>query len=320
MPLKYVRRLAFLLFLVWQPMGLCLTLNHLYEVDLPLAEDQSPEDMPALIQQGLETVVIRLVGSDKQGAALRVLRAASDNYLKTYQTEPQKVRLIYNGSAIESALQRANMVYWGQNRPLTLLWLGAETMQEDFLKDWQKQASNWGISLVLPITELNTLESPDLQAMKKQYAADVLWQGQLAQRGRGFIIEWELSFLSEHMRWEVKASTLDALWQSSLQTLDEQLRKQYLSQQSGWYNKEGMLNLEIVNVRSAKSAADLLNYLKGINGVKRVQVQSLLPPDTMQVQLWVSGSDARLDQAFTLDQQLVPIGNQQYRWTALDEK
>lgn len=318
MVLRYVRYLALLLGCLWFPFVEGVTLTHLYEVDLPLVPDQPPE-VTELADQGLETIALRLAGEDKQSSVLRALHSASGNWLKTYHIGAQSIHLVYNGPAIESALQQANVSYWGQNRPLTLLWLGAETMQSDFLHDWQKQAMAQGLPLVLPILDLETLESPNIDEMKKRYEADVVWLGTLRQRGDMFIAEWDLTIFSERMQWEVKASSLEELWKSSLGTLDEQLRKQYAAQES-WYNREGAITLEVINVRTAKSAANLLRYLKKVNGVKKAQIQALLPPDIMRVELLLSGGDARLEQTLTLDKRLIPVGNQQYRWVGSDEK
>ena len=129
------RRAVVALSVVWlgslllsAPQAAAVEVNGLYTAEVALRpEERNPQR--AAYADALKAVLVRITG--QEGAAddedLAALFPSADRYVQQFRRGPEDTLIVtLDGNAIENLLRSASYPVWGNDRPLTLVWLAVD--------------------------------------------------------------------------------------------------------------------------------------------------------------------------------------------------
>ena len=115
--------------LILSPGSPAATFDDLYTVSVSL-DGQARDERADAIRRGMGLLLTRITGR-QQAAAYPELKELIDNaagrYFAGYDVLPgNQVRVGFNAFEVNQALERLNMPIWGEERPLTLVWIATD--------------------------------------------------------------------------------------------------------------------------------------------------------------------------------------------------
>lgn len=129
--------------------------------------DNNEQQIDPLLSKGLTTVLTRLTGNPKiteQAAITEILKKPND-FLENYtqQTNPNRLVISFDQTAIEQALNKAGIGYWENRRPIIMTWwLNENNTESNLVGDAQPSAkiitdaaNTQGFPLRFPLADLN---------------------------------------------------------------------------------------------------------------------------------------------------------------------
>lgn len=183
------------------------------QVKVAIDNNQQPVD--PLLTKGLATVLIRLTGDPKiaeQPAVVEMLKKPNE-FLEQYsqQADPAQLVIAFDQAAIEQALNKANIAYWENRRPVVMLWWLNEANEDSGLvgdaqastKPIIKAANTQGFPVRFPIADLdeqalangtNFDAEPPTELLQKsdQYAANAILVVHSKQTENNLQAKWRL--------------------------------------------------------------------------------------------------------------------------------
>ena len=119
-----------LLLAIWLPLS-GLAADDLYTVTVPLDPEvtQEREARQLAYAAALELVLIRVTGSDEEMhlAALVEMFPNPSRYVLRFRPAPDdSLEVSFDGNAIQQLLRQTRNTVWGNDRPLTLVWLAVD--------------------------------------------------------------------------------------------------------------------------------------------------------------------------------------------------
>jgi hypothetical protein len=124
-----VQAYAFLLLVALPGLGIAAVDLYTATVPLDLEAISEREQRNLAYRDGLELVLIRVTGSDDEEhlAELVELFPNPARYVLRYQSGPDEtLEVSFDGNAIDQVLRQTRNTIWGDDRPLTLVWLAVD--------------------------------------------------------------------------------------------------------------------------------------------------------------------------------------------------
>ncbi len=331
--LFFVRILALIL---WPTLSGAVTLSHLYTLEVPMQTATDPT--APYFTTSFQELMIRITGEPDIMGVSNIKEASQHirSFVERYGTLPPegsdlpRFRVEYNAVMINQLLESAKKPIWGNNRPLTALWLAIDTPTEQYILSQEEGASHklqtlsqqWAIPIALPVLDLeeaNTVSVDDIkhfhlpviEIASRRYAADTLLLGRLLnENSEVWVAEWRLAVDQEVLKWRSEASSLEGLLQQGMEGLMQRLAVRYAMQH---HTKSKPLTLTITHIGTVKEYAACLRYLENLTSVDHLHVLAV-HPNQIQVDITPVGGEIALRQAITLGHRLTPDGAQQYQW------
>lgn len=116
-----------LLLLVAGPVS-AVEVEDLYSAEVPV-DPNDPDSRETAYQRALQQVLIRVTGSEDAAFSpeLNALFPNPARYVLQYRPgEDNSLWVMLDGTAIEDVLRRSSMPVWGNDRPLTVLWVAVD--------------------------------------------------------------------------------------------------------------------------------------------------------------------------------------------------
>lgn len=205
----------------------------LYQVELPVISQASDVREQAM-KEGLLQVLTKLSG-DRSIAQLPIIKLnlkKAGYYVSEYSYAPATttsseytLQIRYDRNDINRLLQKANITYWGEDRPLILVWLIANHEQqaieiinndsENNLATLLKtQSKSFGLPLILPIMDVTDMSQisaediatrslPILKEVSKRYRPEALLIGNVDKHDHTYQSEWHLIFAGREWQWTI---------------------------------------------------------------------------------------------------------------------
>jgi hypothetical protein len=335
------------LLLVPLPKASAATFDELYTVSVapdPAARNTDAARSDA-IRRGMSLLLTRITGR-QQAAAYPEMRDLIDNaerYLVRYAPLPGgDIRIGFSQTQITTALTRLNMPIWGEERPLTLLWVVADfgdgqraelkahdgpngiraglingiasnpltgdaaVFFDSVVSEILIAADERGLPLVLP-----QLDAEDRQHVR---FADV-WGGfeplvsRAAERYSVDAVVIARIFQTEfgpEINWTVRrGDRRQTLTGPRVREGINWLADEYASQGTA----VGNARLIWITVREIRGWSDLqvVEYLKSISIVEDATVESWLPSGELLLRVTARGDDDLLNSVLTLGNRLLPV-------------
>ncbi len=294
--------LLFSLLLILSPLR-AIEVRGLHDASVPVP-DHSEAAREVALAQGIGEVLTRLTGESDPVAdpVLAPLMGEAARYLQQYRYEPDpageglQLRLHFDPVALADALRTVGRSIWGEERPLTLVWLAREehgkrqlVAASDGGPEIEALAAagrRRGLPLRLPLLDLaerSRISVADvwggfyepLIGASERYGAKAVLIGRVfpvlggAWRGR-----WELRVDGEARNWEATGESEAAVIRVGVEGAAEVLAARYAQSAVAMGDT---LELRIGDVTTLEGYVRVLAYLRSLSGVadaQPVQVES----------------------------------------------
>lgn len=328
-----LRKLSLLVACLWSFTAQAIMVDDLYTVRLPVS-DLSGQGQLVLMQQGLGAVLSRISGRTDITTLPVVAKALEEagQYVQQFTIEEGQYFAHYDPERLSQLLSSAGVPVWGENRPLTLMWLTVESADgrklvgseaKTYAQAIDQASKALGLPVMLPLLDLEDVAAVSvtdvqgrfahiLEPASERYASDAILAVRLLERAPNqWEGRWYLKGGEEQFDWLVDTPTLDEQLSKGLAAVAEHLASGYAVDQQ---NAPGEpVSLLVNDIHSAQQYAEVLAYLNGLAPVSAVQVGEVRGNSVVFKVTPIGGNQA-LRQAISLDHHLLAMGEQHYRW------
>lgn len=267
-----------LLMVVFLPItsALAVKVANLYQTQIPVIA-QTSDTKEQAVRDGFLQVLIKVTGNPDvdKNPLIRTNLKRADYFVHDYSYLSETpdaahylLQITYEPSDIKRLLQNAKVSYWGDSRPLILVWLVVTNKQEDpniisnedgsnVYKGIRQAGKKYGLPLIFPVMDVEELAdvSPGdvtnvsmnvLNRAAKRYAPDAQLIGTISEDDKGVESQWQLVMNDFQWNWDISDKTLDGVISSFMAYLS----KAMLTQSVG---KTTMANSGTVNSNTENS-------------------------------------------------------------------
>ena len=300
-----------------------LTRVELYQATAPLTE-RSEAGQEAAFEAALRTVLIKVTGRRgvDQDPSLAALIASARRYVQQYRAAPDnQLWVAFDGPALERWLTQNNQPLWGVERPVTFVWLAAQTGQtgqtgqvgtvitaEDtspIKGEVTAAASQRGVPIRWPTAAELSRNHLDYAAVA---AATPATLAELAHRsgGEGVLIGRAANPAdTAAVRWVYLYQDRSTDFSGPPAEAVNRAADTY----AALYAVNGelaALDIEVAGILGLKDYASVQSYLESLSFISHVGVDSLRG-DTVRFRLTARGGAESLQHALALNGRLQPI-------------
>lgn len=283
----------------------------LFTATVPVS-DESPQAMDAAFGAALRRVIIKLVGQEP--AADEVLRRSAiadpGALVQQYRRDGGSATLWvrFDGVAVRHLVDATGVPVWGENRPLTLVWLtqadggGSGTLpvtatDTEAAAALLAAAADHAVPVVLPLGDSEDLAAvvtggeAELYALARRYHAEAILLGEIRQFSADVQqIDWTLVLGAERLPWQ-------GLLADGPRGLAERLSGRLAVAAAA--GAGGTLRLAVAGIDSFDRYGLVLGHLRGLDAVAAVSVLAA-DGDVLVFAVQLRGSREQFDQALAL--------------------
>lgn len=290
------------------------TVQDLFIAEAPVV-DRSEEARQDGFKNALAQVLVRLTGSrgaPADPAVVPLLDSASDYVQQFGYMASGRLRVGFDGKALQTAAEAQGLSVWGTQRPATLVWLAldngggdrrllaADDEGEDGRRVLEAAAAR-GLPIILPLMDSEdraAISFPDvwggfddkILAASERYGADAVLIGR-ASRGASGV----------YVRWKLRAGGLEDEWRGSLQdgvhrTTDAFARR--FAVQSG-HDLGGDVTVRVEGIEDLAAYGDVYTYLESLTLVSHIAVETFTG-NQVSFRLGLRGDPGQLERAVGL--------------------
>ncbi len=290
----------------WQPPLLAVTVEDLYTVELPVA-DQTTSLRLESFSEAFKQVIVKVSGSDDALAspAFRRPIKKSARYVKQFRYLNRSLpddeefddaglflRIDFDQQLIEGLLREQNFPVWGRERPSTLLVISYDVNENiklvsddataDLVEALDLAASVHAVPVLFPLMDLEDIalvsigdiasrQYDNIDTMARRYTPNALLIGQIVGRsGQGWQSDWEVRFDEQIFKWTYKASSKQAVIDQVIRHLAKILAIEYALEDHR--RVEQSLLLSVSELEGIDKLIKVQQYLKSLNVVDNVRV------------------------------------------------
>lgn len=342
---KYMRSLLYLLIpFFFSCTTSALVVDNLYQADVAVPS-QSKEDWQKALPAALDQVATKVSGNASIKISEQVRRSLPDisalvqSYSYSTDNGSTVLHVQFNNQAVDNLLNRVGKPIWGNDRPLTLIWLATNMGQgqtvlsnntdDPTVAAAQLSASQRGLPILWPemdlqdVTQIQTndilsFNAPAVQKASQRYHTDNILVGKISQVTAG---NWQgdwlyLSSRGQSMQWttqgadssKVVAAAIDKLGDAQMgQTVATAPSPAPTTTQPTVASNAGQmtLTLKIINVDGLDDYADVVKYVRNLSSVVSVEA-SQVDADFVVLTVTVNGGQEALSRDISLNQKLQP--------------
>jgi len=306
--------------------------SSLYQAEIQVAS-QTEDQKEQAVEDGFLQVLIKLTGDPQIGAnpVIRQSMKKADYYVQEYSylaptpdASQYLIRIRYDIDDVNRLLKKAGVAYWGENRPLLLVWLAITDGQHNAeiiaseapgteYSTMKQQSRKYGIPLIFPIMDMDDMSKvsvndvsdmtlPVLSEAAKRYSPDALLIGNLQKTKTGFAGRWRLVLGNTTFDWMISDKSVEGEMSAVMNFVSQNLAKNYVVKTAD--TQELTLKLEVTNVTQRDDLAQLVQYLKQLTPVEQVDLAQVAG-DVVDLSVIVRGSLAGFLKNAAIGQRLV---------------
>jgi uncharacterized protein len=294
-----------------------LTRTPLYQATAPMT-DRSEAAQTATFQSAMKIVLVRVTGrrSADEDAALAPLVAVARRYVQQYRAAPDnELWVSFDGPAIERWLTQNGQPLWGHERPITFVWLTAQTGAQsgtvitaddssDLKMSIDAAADLRGLPLLWPSAAevqknhlnyagINAAGSSTLAEVGKHLGGEGVLIGHASDTGANASVRWTHLF-------QDRSSEYSGPLEGVNRTADLYAS---LFAASGTL---ATVDIEVTGLADLREYANLETYLESLTFISHVNVLALTG-DTIRLRLATRGGVESLQRAFSLNGRLQSV-------------
>ena len=294
--------------------GQAAVFEGLYEAEVPDPGTEL-EAQDAAFREALGLVLTRMSG--QRDVALRAEAAPIlDNargYVQQFgSTEDDKLRVSFDGAALETDMAAYRLPRWGSHRPATLLWLGVDYSggtrallgaddESEILRAVTVSANERGVPLILPLMDSVDRENlsfvdvcgrfaDKIQAASARYQADAVLTGCARRRSTaGLAVEWELYFGGGRERWSGRVA-------NGIHRVADTFAATFADRAEGTGSE---ILLLVSGMDSFRTYGQVYRYLANLTLIEKVSVDQV-SRQTMRFRISILGDIRRLEDAIAV--------------------
>jgi len=315
---RNIRPVVFLaLAFCWGPAASALTRAELYQASAPVA-DRSEAAQSAAFQAAMSIVLVRVTGrrSAEDDPTLAPLLSNARRYVQQYRGGPDgQLWVSFDGPAIERWLTQNGQPVWGHERPVTFVWLTAQTGPQSgnviTAADTSELKGAIDAAAVLRGVPLIWPSAADLQRNALDYAAvsggSTSALADLGRRlgGEGILIGRAAGTSSSaNVRWTHLFQDRSSEYSGALEGVNRTA-----DLYAGMFAASGNsapIEIEVTGIGDLREYASVQTYLESLTFVSHVGVLALTG-DTIRFRLAARGGAESLQRTLSLNGRLQPI-------------
>ncbi len=306
----------------------------LYRITVPVAS-QLPDQRDFAESDGFHQILIRLT-SDPEIAKNPVIKSnlnRAEYYVRDYSYSPPSpsssrymMQIRYEQEDVVRLLKKASVPFWAESRPLTLAWLAVtdasnqtEIIGNDSTNDIYElvkmQSRRLGIALIFPVMDMNDISQvdtqnvmdvalPELRQASKRYHPDVLLIAQIHQGVDQVTGKWSLVMNSNQLDWQVSGKSMEEMVASAMEQISETMVRQYKVNAGKGGREAYWLKVMVSNVNGNDNLARVMQYLKGLAPVEKLQLAQVAG-DRVQLYLLIGGTVQNFQRNAALGRRLI---------------
>ncbi len=279
----------------------------LYDVDL-LVKDESADVRWVALKQGMDEVFVRIAGDSVIMDKLK--RPAASTYVKQYRYEPvpvsttvapatneagevltHRIKIQYNGSAMEKYLLDNGFPVWGKHRPDVVVWLAVRDGTNEYvLKDADqsllKAAANealirrgipgrWPLydykdRKKLSVADIRGGFNDQVMNASKRYSRGPALTGSIIWNGKQWQSSWNLLMESGNRHWSLVDADYSQLMNKAIDQAADALGVVFAVNSKMNMQQLATIRLDVQAVDSIKTYLQVENYLTNLSAVETV--------------------------------------------------
>jgi len=275
--------------------------SSLYQAEVPVAS-QTEDLKQQAVEDGFQQVLIKLTGNPQIAAnpMIRTSLRRADYYVQEYSymaptpdASEYILRVRYDVDDVNRLLRHAGASFWGENRPLLLVWLTVRNDANDAeivaseapggeYAALKQQSRKFGIPLIFPMMDMddiNKVSVDDVSQMNvallseaaKRYSPDAILIGNIQISKAGVQGKWRLVLGDTNWDWSTADKTMPDEMATIMNFISQTLAKNYIVKSAG-NTQAQILKLQVSNVFQRGDLALLMQYLKQLTPVERVDL------------------------------------------------
>ncbi len=308
--------------------------DNLFEADVPVA-GQQPDQRTAYLKTAMEEVLVRVTGQREvlDRPEIQSLLGKPEQFVQQYRyyTLPESappqlmLRVRFDGEALQQALTRQGVAYWGKSeRPDILVWLAVEDHSSrtivsaqddtDASRELQQAAKQRGIPLLFPLLDLedqSRVRFTDIwggffdgvQAASARYSPQAVLIGRLNRSpSGGWVARWDMQSGGSGS-WTDNGERLGDVLQAGIDKVSERLTARLAVTNPG--TVAGMISITVEDVNTLMAFARVDDYLASLAAIRRLELERV-DGATLQYALQLDGTLDGLTQTITIGTVLEP--------------
>ena len=286
---------------------MAMPVSGLYDVDL-LVKDESADVRWGALKQGMDEVFVRIAGDSVIMDKLK--RPAASTYVKQYRYEPvpvsttvapatneagevltHRIKIQYNGSAMEKYLLDNGFPVWGKHRPDVVVWLAVRDGTNEYvLKDADqsllKAAANealirrgipgrWPLydykdRKKLSVADIRGGFNDQVMNASKRYSRGPALTGSIIWNGKQWQSSWNLLMESGNRHWSLVDADYSQLMNKAIDQAADALGVVFAVNSKMNMQQLATIRLDVQAVDSIKTYLQVENYLTNLSAVETV--------------------------------------------------
>lgn len=273
--------------------------SSLYDVDV-LVVDEEADTRWRVFKEGLDEVFVRISGDSIVMDKLK--RPPASRFIKQYSYDPvdkpvinedgkvlnHRLKIQYNGSAMEQYLRDNGYPVWGQHRTDVVIWLAIRDGKNEYVLKESDQSllktsadealQRRGISdrwprydskdrKILKVADIRGGFEAPVTTASKRYSNGPALTGSLIWNGRKWQSSWSLLMSSGNKHWSIENADYNQLINKAIDQAADAMGIVYAVHGSTQSQQLATLQLEVQAINSIKKYRKLESYLRDLSVV-----------------------------------------------------
>lgn len=253
-----MKKIIWIILFISCPLAYAVKVTGLYQAEISVIS-KARDVREDAIKEGFLHVLLKLSGNaaiDQNPLIHSAFRKAeyyvSDfTYLsETKDSSQYALQINYEPGDINRLLNKANIAYWGENRPLVLVWLvvtnsrhereivGNEFSGSVYFQVMQ-ESKKFGLPVIFPVMDMDEIEqvSPDdvanlsikvLETAGKRYSPEALLIGDISENEEGVQSKWQLMMKDTQWNWKINNKSVEGVISFIMSQVSQTLVNEHL--------------------------------------------------------------------------------------------
>ena len=275
----------------------------LYDVELPVV-DESADTRWRVFNEGLDEVFVRISGDSIVMDKLK--RPPASRYVKQYSYDPvenpasnkdgellsHRIKIQYNGSAMETYLRENGYPVWGEHRAEIVVWMAIRDGRSEYvlkdtdnslLKTSAQQAlhrrgipGRWPLfdnkdKKILKVADIRGGFKDPVAKASKRYSRGPALTGSLIWSGSKWQSSWSLLMENGNRHWSIEGADYNVLINKAVDQAADAMGIVFAIHGVGDNQKLARIHLDIQEVKSIDAYRRLESYLRDLSAVEMVK-------------------------------------------------